>query len=47
MNIDLADANENMDMAAHVQTYRHFVTLLKYSAGGILLLLICMAIFLT
>ncbi|MFY9643339.1 MAG: hypothetical protein WAK07_20920, partial [Rhodomicrobium sp.] len=27
-------------MAAHVQTYRHFVTLLKYSAGGILLLLI-------
>ena len=47
MHVDLADANENMDMAAHVETYRRFVTLVKYSIGGALLLLICMAVFLT
>ena len=47
MHIDLTDANESMDMAAHVQTYRKFTTLVKYSAGAILLLLACMAIFLT
>ncbi len=47
MHIDLADANDNMDMAAHVETYRHFLNLVKYSIGGALMLLICMAIFLT
>ena len=47
MHIDLADANENMDMAAHVETYRKFGTLVQYSIGGAVLLLICMAIFLT
>ncbi len=45
MHIDLAD--ENMDMAAHVRTYRNFATFVKYSTGGATLLLICMAIFLT
>ncbi len=47
MNIDLADADENMDMAAHVRTYRKFANLVKYSIGSAVLLLICMAIFLT
>jgi len=47
MHIDLADANENMDMAAHVRTYRNFATLVKYSIAAAAFLLICMAIFLT
>lgn len=47
MHIDLADANENMDMAAHVETYRKFATFVKYSIGGAVVLLICMAVFLT
>jgi hypothetical protein len=47
MNIDVADASESMDMAAHVRTYQHFGTFVKYSIGAIALLLIGMAIFLT
>ncbi len=47
MNIDLADANEKMDMVAHVRTYRNFGTFLKYSIGAVVLVLIGMAIFLT
>jgi len=47
MNIDLADANENMDMEAHIRTYRNFSTFVKYSIGTIAILLIGMAIFLT
>ncbi|MGO9547042.1 MAG: aa3-type cytochrome c oxidase subunit IV [Rhodomicrobium sp.] len=47
MQIDLADANENMDMPAHVDTYRHFVGFVKYSIGALVILLIGMAIFLT
>lgn len=47
MHIDLTDANENMDMADHVRTYRKFANLVKYSAAAVLVLLICLAIFLT
>jgi hypothetical protein len=47
MNIDMADANENMDMPAHVQTYRNFSVFVKYGIGTVVILLIGMAIFLT
>ena len=47
MNIDLAEANENMDMEAHVRTYRNFGTFVKYGIGSTVILLILMAIFLT
>jgi Bacterial aa3 type cytochrome c oxidase subunit IV len=47
MHIDMTEANANMDMAAHVQTYRKFATLVMYSIGGLAALLILMAIFLT
>ncbi len=36
-----------MDMNAHVQTYQHFGTFVKYSIGFLAVLLIGMAIFLT
>ena len=47
MHIDMTEANENMDMAAHAQSYRKFATLVTYSIGGIAVLLILMAVFLT
>jgi hypothetical protein len=47
MNIDMADANENMDMPAHVRTYQNFGTFVKYAIGVVAVLLIGMAIFLT
>ncbi len=47
MQIDMIDANENMDMPAHERTYRTFVSFAKYSVAFIALLLIAMAIFLT
>jgi hypothetical protein len=47
MNIDQADANENMDMPTHVKTYNNFMSFLKYAIGTIALVLIGMAIFLT
>jgi len=47
MQIDMTDANENMDMPAHERTYRTFVSFAKYSVAFIALLLIAMAIFLT
>jgi hypothetical protein len=47
MNIEMADANENMDMPAHVRTYRNFGTFAKYAIGAIVFVLIGMAIFLT
>lgn len=47
MHIDMTEANENMDMPTHVQTYRKFASMVKYSIGGIVVLLILMAVFLT
>jgi hypothetical protein len=47
MNIDQADANENMDMPAHVKTYQNFMTFMKFGIGTVVIVLICMAIFLT
>jgi Bacterial aa3 type cytochrome c oxidase subunit IV len=47
MQIDMTDANENMDMPAHEKTYGNFVSFVKYSVAFIALLLIAMAIFLT
>ncbi len=47
MNIDQADANENMDMPAHVKTYKNFMTFMKFGIGAIVVVLIGMAIFLT
>jgi hypothetical protein len=47
MNIDMADANENMDMPAHLRTYHNFNSFVKYSIAAVVLLLIGMAIFLT
>jgi len=47
MNIDMAEANENMDMPAHVRTYRNFSSFVKYGIGAVVILLIGMAIFLT
>jgi hypothetical protein len=47
MNIDLTDANEKMDMAAHVRTYENFGLFVKVSIASIAIILIGMAIFLT
>lgn len=47
MNIDMADASQNMDMPADVRTYRNFGTFVKYSIGVIAIVLAGMAIFLT
>jgi hypothetical protein len=47
MQIDLADANEKIDMLAHERTYHHFTKFVKYSIATIAILLIGMAIFLT
>jgi hypothetical protein len=47
MNIDMAAANENMDMPAHVRTYKNFGTFVKYTIGAIVILLTGMAILLT
>jgi hypothetical protein len=47
MNIDQAEANGNMDMPAHVKTYRNFVTFVKFSIATVAIVLIGMAIFLT
>ncbi|MBI4724799.1 MAG: aa3-type cytochrome c oxidase subunit IV [Rhodomicrobium sp.] len=47
MNIDMTAANENMDMPAHVKTYRNFMTLVKYSIATVVIILIAMAFFLT
>ena len=47
MNIDQADANENMDMPAHVKTYESFMGFVKFGIGAVVTLLILMAIFLT
>ncbi len=47
MHIDFAEANENMDMPAHVKTYHHFISFVKYAIAAIAILLIAMAVFLT
>ena len=47
MNIDLADANKNMDMDAHVRTYQNFGIFVKVSLASVAIILIGMAIFLT
>jgi hypothetical protein len=39
-----ADGN---DYAAHEQTYEGFIKLVKYGAGGVIVILALMAIFLT
>ena len=46
MRIDVAD-DDNMDMAAHEQTYRHFVSFVKFSIAAAVAVLIGMAVFLT
>ena len=46
-HIDMTTANDNMDMAAHIRTYRNFVSFVKYGIAAIVVLLIGMAIFLT
>jgi Bacterial aa3 type cytochrome c oxidase subunit IV len=46
MNIDLSDANEGMDMAAHVKTYENFGIFVKVSIASVAIVLIGMAIFL-
>jgi hypothetical protein len=47
MNLDLTEANENMDMPAHVRTYANFMTFVKYGIGAVAIIVIGMAIFLT
>lgn len=47
MKIDLTNANENMDMQAHVKTYTSFMTFVKFAVLIIALILIGMAVFLT
>jgi hypothetical protein len=47
MNIDLTDANQNMDMGAHVRTYENFGLFVKVSIASVAIMLIGMAIFLT
>ena len=47
MNIDLADANKNMDMDAHVRTYQNFGIFVKVSLASVAIILIGMAVFLT
>jgi Bacterial aa3 type cytochrome c oxidase subunit IV len=47
MHVNLADANEGMDMEAHLQTCRKFVSPVNYFIGSAVFQLICMTIFLT
>jgi hypothetical protein len=47
MDIDFAEANESMDMPAHVKTYRHFISFMKFGIVFVAIILIGMAIFLT
>lgn len=47
MNIDQADANENMDMPAHVKTYQSFMSFVKFGIAFVVILMIMMALFLT
>jgi hypothetical protein len=47
MHVNLADADEGMDMEAHLQTCRKFVSPVNYFIGSVVFQLICMTIFLT
>jgi Bacterial aa3 type cytochrome c oxidase subunit IV len=47
VNIDQTNANENMDMPAHLKTYENFVTFVKFAVGTVAIVLIGMAILLT
>jgi len=38
-----AEGDSNIDFAEHEKTYRLFISLLKYSTAGILLILIILA----
>ena len=46
MSVDTSQGNENMDYAAHEQTYNLFISLVKWSAASIIVILIGMALFL-
>jgi Bacterial aa3 type cytochrome c oxidase subunit IV len=46
MSVDTKQGNPNMDYAAHEQSYNLFITLVKYGAGAVAVILIGMAIFL-
>jgi len=42
-----ADTNASQDTAAHLQTWRGFTSLVKWSIGGIVLIMLFLAIFRT
>ncbi len=46
MTVDMSESNENMDTAQHENTYAMFITLFKYGAVAIFVILALMAIFL-
>ncbi len=46
MSVDTSQGNENMDYAAHEQTYHLFIALVKYGAATVAIILIGMAFFL-
>ena len=47
MNIDQTEANEHMDMPAHVKTYQTFNAFVKYGILTVVIILVGMAYFLT
>ncbi len=47
MKIDMTDANENMDMPAHVKTYQTFMSFTKFGIASVVIILVGMAYFLT
>jgi Bacterial aa3 type cytochrome c oxidase subunit IV len=46
MSVDTSQGNQNMDYAAHQRSYNLFITLIKYAAGAVAVILIGMALFL-
>ena len=46
MSVDTSQGNENMDYAAHEQTYHLFIKLVQYSVAAVAVILIGMAVFL-
>ncbi len=45
MNIDQTGANENMDMAAHVKTYKNFMSFAKFGIAFVVSILALLLIF--
>jgi hypothetical protein len=46
MSVDTSQGNENMDYAAHEQSYNLFIAIVQYGTAAVAIILIGMAVFL-